>query len=132
MKNLILISIISMFLSCDACREKSDCSELVYVQNNASEPKVVRLSLFFPDTTYQCQFMLEDLKPNGKVSFYLGGRGECWDGPLQDVPLQVFVLDSTIFADSTCEAIRANPQLYQRMEFTLDELKSQNWVVSVD
>jgi hypothetical protein len=77
--------------------------------------------------------MLEDLKPYGKVSFTLDSRGkECWDYPLQEGPLQVFVLDSLTFADSTCDAIQANPQLYRRMEFTLDELKRQNWVVSVD
>ena len=121
-----------MFFSCNSCKEE-DCGKFVYIQNNTNEDKVIWVSVFYPDTTYQCMNQKNGLPPYERIELSFGQPStSCWDYELENKSLQVFVLDSIVYADSTCEAIKANPQLYERMEFTLDELKSQNWVVSVD
>jgi hypothetical protein len=118
-------------ISCSQCKDHSDCVDEIEVTNLSSEPKIVWLSLLFPDTTYQCEYQRNGVGGNAKIKIPFA-RGLCWNSVLSSTPLQVFVIDSIVYEDSTCDAIQANPQWYHRMEFTLDELKRQNWVVSVD
>jgi hypothetical protein len=133
MKHIFFGFALTLVFSCNSCKEKEDCSKYVYIQSNTNEAKVVWLSLSYPDTTYVCLNQKNGLAPFEKIEISFGQPSKsCWDTELQKNLLQIFVLDAMVYQDSTCDAISTNPQLYQRMEFTLEQMRNQNWVVNVD
>lgn len=126
-----LLLIIIALSSCDSCKERSECNRYISIRNNTDSYKVVLLSLDFPDTTYSCLTQKNGVSASEEVKVPCALQS-CWEYELENIPLQLFVIDSVIYADSSCESLLSNTNLYYRMNFTLDQIRNNNWIVQID
>jgi hypothetical protein len=117
--------------SCSNCKNNEPCTNEINITNHSGRPKVVWLSLQYPDTTYLCDYVKTFIQMNQTVQEPFGLRG-CWEEVLESKPLQIFVLDSIIYADSSCTAIQNSLQLYQRFLWSKTQLQEQGWSIEIN
>ncbi len=126
------IPFLLLFIFAD-CTNKVKCTKNIAIKSNIDEPKVIWISVYYPDTTYQCLNQKNGLPARQEIDISYGQPSKsCWESALEDKSLQVFIVDSAIYQDSTCDVIRAHHELYKRMEFTIDQLNQLKWQIDIN
>jgi hypothetical protein len=130
MKSIYMLLVFCSIFGCNRCKKSEECTSNIVVTNQADNPKVIWMTFLYPDTNYYCNFQKKFLSELSSADYNLG-QGACYEQELESIPLQVFVIDSTVFADSGCEVIKNHSELYQRYIFSKAQLENFDWQINI-
>jgi hypothetical protein len=138
---ILLIIFPSLLLSMKCVKHKGDTADCHYrmrLNNNSNTSVYAGISYDYPDTSLNFQRRnyngLDGYTSAHSSTYFPESEANCLESGFRysGQKMSIFLFDAALIEDTPWSVVRQNYMVYKRLDFTLDELRSMDFIIDVE